>query len=102
MTARLPVRLRIVIDLHQSVYRLVFLIAGSDRSVRRHCDKGDDGRKVRSGGKSMADDWTIPVIVVVLSLIGLFFFSLRKSRDKSIFTKPIQHTEIKNFRNKLP
>jgi len=46
----------------------------------------------------MLDDWTVPVVVAVLSIIGFFIYSLGKSRDKSIFTKPTYHTEIKTLK----
>lgn len=46
----------------------------------------------------MLDDWIIPVFVVSLTVLSFLFFSRGKTRDKSIFTKPTNHTEIKSFK----
>lgn len=50
----------------------------------------------------MLDDWTVQVSVVSLCIIALFIYLNGKSGDKSIFSKPTHHEEIKTFRIKLP
>jgi hypothetical protein len=103
MTARLPIQLRIVINQHQSAYRLVFSIAGPDW---KSCELWMAERQVDvmqgEAGVSVPDNWTMLIVAVSLSVIAVFIYTKGKSRDRSIFTKPTYHSEIKAFRKKTP